>query len=214
MLKFLSAVVVGLSLVATAHAAGEVDFQAGKNYFLIEPAQPTSTGDKVEVTEVFSYACSHCNDVQPMVSKLKNALPDTAEFVYMPAQFGFDAWKTFARAYYTAQALGVAEKAHAELFSAIYVDKRVNSQSPKLSDLAKFYSTYGVSVADFEATAKSFSIETKLKRNDSLAKAYGVEGTPTFVVNGKYRFNAQSAGGYDQIEPLVHYLIERELAAK
>ncbi len=214
MLKFLSAVVVGLSLIATAHAAGEGDFQAGKNYFLIEPAQPTSTGDKAEVVEVFSYACAHCNDVQPMVSKLKNALPDNAEFVYMPAQFGFEAWKTFARAYYTAQALGIAEKAHAELFRAIYVDKRINAQSPKLSELAKFYSSYGVSADDFEATAKSFAIETKLKRNASLTKAYGVDGTPTFVVNGKYRFNAQSAGGYDQIEPLVNFLIALDHPAK
>lgn len=212
MLKSLAALALGLAAIGSAQAQPEGGWQAGKNYTLIEPAQATTTGDKVEVVEVFSYACPHCHEVSPLVEKMRKALPTNAEFVLMPAQFGFDAWKTYARAFYTAQALGIVDKSHADVFRAIYVDKKLDAKAPKLEDVAAFYAKYGVSAEDFLATSKSFAVETRLKRNDALVKAYGVDGTPTFIVNGKYRLSGQSAGGYDQIEPLVKFLIAREAA--
>lgn len=215
MLKSILALTFGLGLglagVACAQATGE--WTEGKNYFLVEPPQATTTGDKIEVVEAFSYACPHCNEVAPMVADIKKRLPANAEFVMLPVQFGFEAWKTFARAFYTAQALGILEKSHADVFRAIYVDQKLDSRSPTFASLADFYSKYGVSAADFTATSRSFAIEAKLKRNDALIKAYGVDGTPEFIVNGKYRISGQSAGGYDKIEPLIHYLIARESKA-
>jgi thiol:disulfide interchange protein DsbA len=210
MFRKIGALIVGLGLAVSASAQPEGGWQAGKHYFPIEPAQATTTGDKVEVAEVFSYACPHCNQVAPIVESLKKNLPANAGFVMIPAQFGFDAWKTFARGFYTAQALGFLEKSHMDMFKAIYVDKKIDSGKPTIEALASFYSQYGVSAEDFLATSKSFAIETKLKRNASVTSAYGVEGTPAFIVNGKYRISGQSAGGYDQLEPLIKFLIEKE----
>lgn len=212
MSKFFAALLTGLAACGSASAQAPVSWEAGKHYSVIEPAQTTTTGDKVEVLEVFSYGCTHCNTVAPLVDKMHKDLPANAEFVLMPAQFGFDAWKTFARAFYTAQALGLTEKSHLEVFREIYVNKKIDPTSPRFDDLANFYSKYGVSAADFTATSKSFAIETRLKRNDALIKAYGVDSTPTFIVNGKYRLSGQSAGGYEQIEPLVKHLIAKETA--
>ncbi len=210
MLKSLSAVLLGLAFTAAAQAQPDAGWQAGKHYTVIEPPQATTTGSKVEVVEVFSYACPHCNEVAPLVESMKKALPANAEFVLLPAQFGFDAWKVYARAFYTAQALGIADKTHAEMFRAIYVDKKLDLRSPTLESIAAFYAKHGVSAEDFIATSKSFAIETRLKRNDAVIKAYGVDGTPAFVVNGKYRLSGQSAGGYDKVEPLIRHLIAME----
>ena len=210
MIKSLIALTVGLGLVVGSPLRAEDTWEAGKNYFVIEPAQATTTGDKIEVVEVFSYACPHCNEVAPMVEDMVKRLPANAEFVKIPAQFGFEAWKTYARGFYTAQALGILDKSHAEVFRAIYIDRKLDSRSPTFASLAEFYSKYGVSAEDFTATSHSFAIETKLKRNDALIKAYGVDGTPEFVVNGKYRISGASAGGYEKIEPLVRYLIAKE----
>ena len=96
------------------------------------------------------------------------------------------------------------------MFRAIYVDKKLDNRSPTFASIADFYSKYGVSAEDFIATSRSFAIEAKLKRNDALVKAYGVDGTPEFIINGKYRITGASAGGYDRIEPLVRYLIDKE----
>ena len=38
---------------------------SGTDYTVIDPPVPTSTGDKVEVVEVFSYACPHCAHLGP-----------------------------------------------------------------------------------------------------------------------------------------------------
>jgi len=48
----------------------------------------------------------------------------------------------------------------------------------------------------------------------AMLKAYGVEETPTLVVDGKYRFTARSAGGYDQAVELAKWLVAKEAAGK
>jgi thiol:disulfide interchange protein DsbA len=210
MLKSLFALGLGLGLAVGASAQAPVEWKEGTHYTLIEPAQVTTTGDKVEVLEVFSYACPHCNEVAPMVADIKKRLPATAQFVMIPAQFGFEAWKTYARAFYTAQALGILDKSHDAMFRAIYVDKKLDMKSPTFASLAEFYSQFGVSAEDFTATSRSFAIETRLKRNDALIQAYGVESTPNFIVNGKYLVTGQTAGGYGNIEALLNYLVAKE----
>jgi len=213
MLKLLFALGLGIGLadVAAAQALAPAAWESGKHYFPILPAQTTTTGDKIEVVEVFSYACPHCNQIAPMVADIRKRLPANAEMILLPAQFGFESWQNYARAFYTAQALNLVDKSHADMFRAIYVDKKLDNNS-KFDAIAGFYSKYGVSAEDFIATSKSFAIGARLKRNDALIKAYGVDSTPQFVVNGKYRLDAVSAGGYDKVEPLIHFLVAREAA--
>ena len=62
------------------------------------------------------------------------------------------------------------------MFRAIYVDRKLDGRSPTFASLADFYSRYGVTAEDFTATSRSFGIEAKLKRNEALIKAYGVDG--------------------------------------
>lgn len=62
--------------------------------------------------------------------------------------------------------------------------------------------------------ANSFSINTQVKRADQLVKAYGVEGTPTIVIDGKYRIDLRAAGGYAQMVELAKYLAAKEAAGK
>ena len=68
------AAVLALSIGAPARSAPT--WVEGVNYFLIQPARPTSMpAGKVEVTEVFSYACPACNVFVPTMHKLKASLP-------------------------------------------------------------------------------------------------------------------------------------------
>lgn len=185
----------------------------GKQYQLIEPAQPTATPGKIEVVEVFSYACPHCKDFVPFANKIRAALPPNAEFVSVPAGFSFDAWRTFQRAYFAADALGIAEKAHDDLFEAVFDKRSISGATPTMEELAKFYSGYGVSADEFLATAKSFGINAKVKRADERTKAWGITGTPTIIVNGKYRVDVASAGGFARTVELVDWLVAKESAA-
>ena len=85
---------------------------------------------------------------------------------------------------------------------------------PTIDDVAKAFAKFGVKAEDFSATASSFAINTKMKRADALMKAYGVDSTPTLIVNGKYRLTASSAGGLDQVVQLVKFLVDKESAGK
>ncbi len=58
-----------------------------------------------------------------------------------------------------------------------------------LSDEAKitdFVAKHGVDRAKFGAAYNSFSIGSKLKRSDQMVGSFGVRGTPTIAVDGKY----------------------------
>ena len=215
MLKHLGLLLAGTLLFATGAGAetaakpAAAEWEAGKNYFPIDPPQPTASGDKVEVLEVFSYACSHCANFQPYAEQLKASLPAYASFSYMPAIFNAQ-WEPFARAYYTAQSLGVLEKTHQALFDALHRD---HVPLRTIEDLAGFYAQHGVDKAKFLATAGSFEVESKLTRARELVKNFGVDGTPTIVVAGKYRVTAQAAGGYPKLIELVDYLAEKEHGA-
>jgi thiol:disulfide interchange protein DsbA len=211
MLKRLGLLLAGLFVVASV-TAGAADpapvttWEAGKNYFLIEPPQPTATGNKVEVLEVFSYACPHCAHFQPYAEQIRQALPDYAVFGYMPAIFRPD-WEPYARAFYTAQSLGILDQTHQALFDALHRD---HLPLRSIDDLATFYAQHGADKARFLAASGSFEVESKVSRAREMVKAYGVDGTPTVVVNGKYRITGQSAGGYPQLIALVGELVKKE----
>lgn len=225
MLKHVSTLLFGLAFAALAHAAGDT-FEAGKNWFPVEPPQPTATGDKAEVVEVFSYACPACNAFQPTMRKLKAALPADVELVYLPASFRPDEdWPVFQRTFYAEQALGLVDKAHDATFDAVWKNEgplRIDDAAthrpikppPSIEDVAKFYTKFGVKAEDFLGVANSFAVNTRMKRADAQLKAYGVDSTPTLIVNGKYRLTAASAGSVDQVVPLVKFLIEKDKAGK
>lgn len=220
MLKRFAALVFGLAVLPLAHAQA-LQYEAGKQYFLVEPPQPTTTGDKIEVLEVFSYACPACNAFQTIANKIKSELPPNAEMAYLPAAFRPDEdWPVFQRAFYAAQALGLVEKTHDAMFDAVWkegslkitdpVTHKIVQPMPTIDDVAKFYAKYGVKAEDFVGTANSFAVNAKIKRADAQVKALGVDSTPTIVVNGKYRLTSQSAGGWDKVPALVTYLVNLE----
>ncbi|MDR2013124.1 MAG: thiol:disulfide interchange protein DsbA/DsbL [Rhodanobacter sp.] len=191
---------------SAAPATPTTTWEEGKNYFLIDPPQPTASGRRVEVLEIFSYACPHCAHFQPYAEKIKQSLPAYATFDYMPAAFN-PSWEPFARAYYAAQSLGVLEQTHQALYDALHRD---HIPMRTIDELAGFYAQSGVDKAKFLSAASSFETESKLRRAADIVKGDGIEGTPSVVVNGKYRITGESAGGYDQMIDLINYLVKKE----
>lgn len=216
MLKRLFIVIVGLLVSAGCGAAeaGKADrqWQIGQDYLLIDPPVPTSTGNKIEVVEVFSYACPHCAHFQPYIDELKSKLPSNAQFVLVPAVFNAQ-WEPFARAFYTAQSLGVLDKTHQVLFDALHRDHLpLNS----MDTLADFYAKNGADKGTFLSTSTSFVIEGKLAHGNELVHSYGVDATPTLVVNGKYRVvmsNEHNIGPEEAVQ-IVLFLVKQEADAK
>jgi thiol:disulfide interchange protein DsbA len=214
-----------LALVVTslAHAA---TYTEGVNYFLVSPAQHTNVpAGKIEVAEVFSYGCPFCAQFSPLINQFKASLPSNAQMTFIPASFiPAEGWPMFQRATCTAQILGIFDKTHDKMFDAVWKTGELAISDPKthgiknplptIEDVAKYYNHIsGVPVQKFVDTSKSFAVDTAMRRDDALVLAYHIDGTPSIVVNGKYRITVQSAGGTAQMIDVAKYLVAQEAKA-
>jgi len=215
----LGVLVVGL--IPQARAAQT--WTEGINFKVIAPAQHTTVpAGKVEVMEVFSYGCIACNGFQPTIEMLRSNLPRNAQMVYLPASFNTgEDWPMFQRAYFTAQALGVADRTHQAIFDAVWKTgelavtdpstKRLRNPQPSIEHAAKCYARLaGVKPDVFLATAKSFSVDVKMRAADAQVRAMQVPGTPCIVVNGKYRVVTESLRSTDELISVVKFLVAKE----
>jgi len=211
----------GLSSAWAAEAWTE-----GKHYFRLPQPLPPAQPGVVAVTEIFSYGCPACNAFLPYMESLEKKLPPKAVAEYLPASWiAAESWPLFQRAYVTAKALGVARKAHTAMFAAIWQTGelaiadpktgRTRSTPPSIQDVARFYERVtAVPAAKFIETSRSFSVETEMKRDDSLIKSCLAESTPTIVVAGKYRMEPRLAGSGEQAVALALWLVQQEQKQK
>ena len=107
--------------------------------------------------------------------------------------------------------MGIAEAGHGELMDDLWKERRIYRS---MDELADFYSNFGVTADDFKATSESFAVDAALRKGQTLTQTYGVSGTPSMIVNGKYLVKAsQAVGNYDVLLDIVDTLVARELAA-
>ena len=199
--KILFLVLFAFSTLLSAEPAG---------YETLSPAQPTQNQDKVEVIEFFWYGCSHCYSLEPDMEKWLKNKPDNVEFIRQPAVFS-KPWADHAKAYFTAEALGVVDKVHADFFDAIQNKK----QKLRTEDqLAKFFVAHGVDETEFRNTYNSFLVDAKLRQAKSMAPRYGITGVPAIIINGKYKTNGPLAKSQANMIKIMNELIEKETQAK
>lgn len=195
---------VTLTLATLAAPAQELSYQA------VQPQQPTQVAPgRIEVLEFFWYGCPHCYAMEPFVEKWLQTKPADVEFIRVPGVLN-KVWMAHARAYYTAQKLGVLDQVHKPLFDAMHRERREIFSEDALRD---FFGEKGVKGADFDRVFKSHEIEIRIKQAYQLAQSYRLTGVPAFVVNGKYLTSGQLAGTYDNIINTINQLVEMERGA-
>lgn len=202
--------VAGLLLASACTATGSGDaapYTDGKEYVTLPPpAHRMGTEGKVEVVEVFSYGCIHCAHFAPIAEQMRKQLPPGVTFKFLPAAFN-DQWVPFARAYYAAEKLGVLEQTHLALFKAKFDEHYPIST---LDELADFYAAHGVKREDFMRIAASDEVTQQIRRDAQLVQAWQVDGTPTVVINGKYR--TANVTSLEELSAVTQWLTKRELA--
>ncbi len=205
--------VLGLSLVvsvASLRVAAE-EFVLGQDYESIVPAQPVDESDgRIEVVELFWYGCPHCHRFEPYIERWVKRNKDRIHFVRLPAILR-NGWAVHARAFYAAEALGVAEKIHKPLFDAIHNQRR------KLDDedsLARFFASQGVDEGAFRRAFESFGVDSQVRRAKQMTRRYRAMGTPAVVVDGKYLTDPGMARGFPRLIEVIDYLVGKEERAR
>ena len=206
----LSAALVTASLFGMTAQAADVPLEAGKTYVELDNPVPVSVPGKIEVVELFWYGCPHCYAFEPTINPWVEKLPKDVNFKRIPAMFG-GPWDAHGQLFLTLEAMGVEHKVHNAVFEAI---QKQGKRLTKPEDMADFVATQGVDKDKFLATFNSFAIQGQIKQAKELAQKYGVQGVPTMIVNGKYRFDLGSTGGPEQTLNVADQLIAKERAAK
>ena len=205
---FLAATMLSAGAVQ-AQGKGLVPYQEGLHYVEIDNASAL-TGDKVEVLELFSYLCSHCNTFEPYMNAWAAKAPEYVDFKRMPVVFGRGSWELYARAYNTADMMNLPERSHMAMMDRLWKERKIMRS---LDEIADFYVQFGADKEKFLSTAKSFAVDGRIRRDQQLARDYGITGTPSLVVNGKYRVSGNSAlPSFDAMLDVVDYLVEIERA--
>jgi len=201
-----SAIVALAALLCSAFASAEI--VRGRDYELLPVAQSTASADKVEVLEFFSYACPHCANFHPHVTRWAKALPSDVEFVRIPVVFGRRPWGQLVRAYYALQASGQLERFDDALFDAIHKEGRSLFDEPTLT---AWVAERGGNAAAFREAFYSDEVTRKALRANELTRVYRVQGVPHLAVAGKYSVKGETQA---QMLEIATALVERERAAK
>jgi thiol:disulfide interchange protein DsbA len=198
-----------LASACTAQSSAPAPYTEGNEYVTLPgPHQRYSSTGKVEVVEVFSYGCIHCAHFAPVAEQLRKELPAGVEFKLVPAPLNAE-WLPYARAYYAAKQLGVVDRTHLQLFK-----DKFDAHYPisSMDELADFYARQGVNRDKFMQIATSPEATAKLKSDLALLQHWQVDGTPSIVVDGKYKVaNVQTL---DEMAAVALWLAKRELSGK
>jgi protein dithiol oxidoreductase (disulfide-forming) len=209
MFRTLLLAVALVPLAACAQDATEQPRQ-GVDYHAIPNGQPLDPKPgRIEVVEVFAYTCGFCAQLEPVITPWAADVADDVDVVHLPAAFG-GAIDNFARGYFAASSLGIAEQAHRPMFDAFHKEGRMRQGSEQ--EIAEFYAGFSdeVDAERMLQMMKSFAMNSRINRARQFAANAGIDGTPQIVVNGKYRVVSTREGGFDGMLRTVDMLIERE----
>jgi thiol:disulfide interchange protein DsbA len=197
------------NVTAANAAANTGGLVAGTDYIDIQGGQPyLPLNGKIELVEVFNFICPACNQFEPSFEAWKAKLPADVRVTYVPAAFG-PQWLPYAQAYLVAESMGLDAKSHTAMFNAIHATHTLpgEGQTPNETAIGQFYAKYGADPKQFVDAMHSFATDAKLNRAKQFMLASGVQGTPTLIVNGKYRVVGKT---FDDMLRITDALIARE----
>jgi thiol:disulfide interchange protein DsbA len=196
-------------LVGSQLAMAQLEpYQEGVHYFRIDQVPAETDTGTVEVTELFSYACSHCNTMEPYLQSWNKTKAGNVVFNRIAVGFGRKSWEMMARAYIAAEMMGIGDESHIAMMDAIW---KQGKQFRNLDELAKFYSQFGVEKDAFIAHYKSFAADSQLRKSQRDVKLFGITGTPSLVVARKYRVtSSKNVRDFNAMLDVVDFLVTKE----
>lgn len=204
---FALSLVLGPAFLAFADA----DHKEGPFNKLAQP-QPVQDKGKIEIIEFFWYGCPHCNQLEPMIEAWEKTLPKDVSF-----RREHILWESrrdtrgHARLFATLRAMGLLAQHQRAAFDAVH------AKGLKLQDEKAAYAwaeARGIDRAKFEATYKSFGVETQLSRAKQMTDSYRIDGVPKFVINGKFSTSPHQAGNEQKMFAVIDSLVKQERGGK
>ena len=191
---------------ATANAA---EFTEGVDYVKLPVPVETRDPNKIEVVEVFSYACIHCYNLEPIVAAWHQTVSDDVDFHRLPLVT--QRLLPLAQAFFAADTMGVLDRIHMPMFAAIHEYGIDMSRREYVRRL--FLRDGGVDEEEFMRVYDSFGVQSRVRQADAKGRMYRIMATPSVVVNGRY-VTESGRVGLQGMFAVVNHLIDLERAAR
>jgi protein dithiol oxidoreductase (disulfide-forming) len=201
-------IVLGASLLVAPHVTAQ-SFDEGIDYRVLRDPVPTGSPGKIEVLEFFWYGCPHCRSFERPLAAWKASIGPHVVFRKVHVSFREESHQ---RLFYTLETLGQADRLSARVFDAIHVAKQPMTGLATLKDWAK---QNGIDPQQFEQSWMSFSVQSQMKRANTLMQAHRIDSVPQLSVNGRYVTSPAMVGGSQtRALQVVDYLVNLERTAK
>ncbi|EED35896.1 dsba oxidoreductase [Luminiphilus syltensis NOR5-1B] len=195
-----------LTLISFSFGVSAAEWKEGEHYDVLKPGFRAGASDTIVVTEFFSYGCPHCFTFEPMLTAWSKTLPEGVELQPSPVIFNAS-MQLHAKAFYAAEVLGVVDTVHPALFKAIHVQRQRLASKDEIRGI---FVANGVDGEEFDNVIDSFGVSSQVRQSDARVRASQISGTPSIVVNGKYRVSARKAGSQANMLKLADHLIAME----
>jgi protein dithiol oxidoreductase (disulfide-forming) len=194
------------------HQLPDGRWKPGVNYDPVVPAQPTAApAGKVEVLEVFWYACPHCYDLEPYMAAWRKSKPDYIHFERVPVMWG-PVHRAHAQLYYTLKQLG-RNDLDQKVFDTLHSEQNPlvgNTPEETFTRQLQFAKDNGIDPEAFRNAYNSFAVNSDLQRAEVITQRYQVEGVPLIVINGKYTTDVGKAGSHENLISEINDLAASE----
>lgn len=181
--------VVALSLTPLALTSARVFAQNIGAFNELKPPLHVESDGKIEVLEFFWYGCIYCYNLEPRLEAWLKTLPKDVQFRRVPAVLS-DRWGHDATIFYAFEAMGLLDKLHRPFFEAIHVNRLRTDNAAALNG---WLEKQGLDPKKVNEVARSFGVQSKVKRAIRLTSDYRIEGTPAMAVHGRYTVPASDA---------------------
>ena len=204
-----TALIAVTSLLPIAACSAADSYAEGTDYTLVRTPASAPGSKKIKVEEVFWYGCGHCYAFEPTIEAWAAKVPGDVDFVRVPNSLGRPVVIIHSKTYYTAEVLNLLGKSHVALFDAIHKE-HLPLETPEAIQ-AWFTDKFGIMPDLFNNTFNGFTVDSRTRSAEELARQYGVASTPTIIVDGRFQVNASQAKGFDGMIKVTNFLIDTKL---
>ncbi|CCQ90967.1 putative Thiol:disulfide interchange protein DsbA [Nitrospina gracilis 3/211] len=188
MKRFIPLLILVVSFIATPAMADGPNI-AG-HYKIIGDLKNLENIKQIEIMEFFNYSCGHCygflDESKRLHKQFKGQLLHKKQPIYWGQQTPYP-----AMAFYIADEQGMEEKFTKTLFDTNF-QLGVNVFQPRV--ISMLSQDFGIQAAMTEGM-KSPRIRNKVQKSLQLAQEFGVDETPTIIINETLKVTPSLSGG-------------------
>ena len=200
----------GQAAGTTAATAADEPYQLNKQYVEVNQAVPPADPKRVKVQEFFWFGCPHCRAFEPAIEAWLKKKPAYVDFERVPNSLGRPVGELHERAFYAAQILGIEDKIIAPMFDGLKNVEEGDTALTTPQDIdALFVKVGGVKPGSVSSMLDDFAVDGKVQQADQLAMGYGVTGTPTIVVDGRWLTDLAKGSGDDGLVKIMEFLCDK-----